>query len=443
MSKGLCTRTLAAPRAIRRLGLPALATGLIGLAAALPTSASAAAQPRIEAALPGVATVNGSLFTPQAVQELLSQIPAGGSGGIAPVDLEVPELAKVLVELPGINGLPALSGPGGTEAVEAALEEAIDKLLAHEELPLGELLSPQKLTGELLSKLEASTGLPIATLVEALLHKSPEAVLNEALNSVDLSELLAKLLGSSEDPTQLIDELLEKLNPATLEQLLGSLPTGSPVQNLDLAELAAELAKTPQALAESLGQTLSTLPETAEAATQALSGGNELAVIKGLEGLSFGLVERANAGGGAGAGGGSGSGSGSNGSNGSNGGTPASSTIVVMVPASSTPGATVAPAAAAAVGKVKIISHKVSGNKATLVVQVPSAGRLTVSGNGFKKVTQQAAKAERVTVHTTLTKARASSLRKHHNHRTSIKLTSTFVPVSGHSSAASATVSVR
>jgi hypothetical protein len=419
--------------------LPALATGLIGLAAALPTSASAAAQPRIEAALPGVATVKGALFTPQAVQELLAQIPAGGSGGIAPVDLEVPKLAKVLVELPGISGLPALSGPGGTEAVETALEEAIDKLLAHEELPLGELLSPQKLTGELLPKLEASTGLPIATLVEALLHKSPEAVLNEGLSSVDLSELLAKLLGSSENPTQLIDELLEKLSPATLEQLLGSLPTGSPVQNLDLAELAAELAKTPQALAESLGQTLSTLPETAEAATQALSGGNELALIKGLERLSFGLVERAS--GGAGAGGGSGSAS--NGSNGANGSTPASSTVVVMVPASSTPSATATPAAAAAIGKVKIISHKVSHNKVTLVVQVPSAGRLTVSGNGFKKVTQQTAKAERVTVHTTLTKARASSLRKHHNRRTSIKLTSTFVPVSGHSSAASATVSVR
>jgi AcrR family transcriptional regulator len=422
--------------------LPALATGLIGLAAALPSSASAAAQPRIEAVVPSVATVNGSLFTPQAVQELLAQIPAGGSGGIAPVDLEVPKLAKVLVELPGISGLPALSGPGGTEAVEAALEEAIDKLLAHEELPLGELLSPQKLTAELLPKLEASTGLPIATLVEALLHKSPEAVLNEGLSSVDLSELLAKLLGSSENPTQLIDELLEKLNPATLEALLGSLPTGSPVQNLSLAELAAELAKTPQALAESLGQSLTTLPETAEAATQALSGGNELALIKGVEGLSFGLVERANAGAGAGGDGG-GSGSATNGSNGANGGKPGSSTVIVMVPASSPPSATPTTAAAAAIGKVKIISHKVSGNKATLVVQVPSAGRLTVSGSGFKKVTQQTAKAERVTVHTTLTKARAASLHKHHNRRTSIKLTSTFVPISGHSSAASASVSVR
>jgi hypothetical protein len=425
VSNGPRSRLPAAGRAIRRLGLPALATGLVGLAAALPTAATADVQPRVEAATPAVsAQVNVSALTPQAVQELLAQIPAGGSA-IPAVDLEIPQLAKLLVELPGIDALPSVSGPGGTAAVEAALREALEKLLAGGEVPLGELLSSQTLLGELLPALEAATALPIGERIETLLHTTPQTLLGEGLGSLDLSELLAKLTSASPNPTQLLDQLLEGLNPATLEALLGKLPSGVPLQNLDLAELASALSKTPQALAESLGQTLATLPETAKAATQALTGGGELAVVKGVEGLNFGVIERTNEGGAGGAG----------------GGTPAPSTIVVNVPATS--GTTATPASTTAAGRVKIISHKISGNKATLVVQVPSAGRLTVSGNGFKKVTTQAAKAERLTVHTTLTKARASSLRKRHGRKTSIKLTGTFVPVSGHSSAASATVKVR
>jgi hypothetical protein len=426
---------LATPLAIRRLGLPALATGLIGLAAALPTSATAEVQPRVEAVTPAVsAQVNISALTPRAVQELLAQIPVGGSG-IPAVDLEVPQLAKVIAELPGIDALPSVGGLGGQAGLEAALREALGKLLAGGQLPLGELLSPQALSGELVKALEEATHLPVAELIETLSHGNPEAVLGEGLGTIDLSELLAKLLGTSANPTQLIDQLLEGLNPATLEGLIGSLPSGSPVQSIDLGELAAELSKTPQELTEALGQTLATLPETAKGATQALANGDELALIKGLEGLNFGLVERTTEGAGLG-------GSNSSGADGGNGGTPAPTTIVISMPAGSAPSASPASAAAAALAKVKIVSHKVSGNKATLVVQVPSAGKLTLSGSGFKKVTQEAAKAERMTIHTTLTKARAASLRKHRR-KTRVKLTSTFVPVSGHSSAASATVSVR
>jgi hypothetical protein len=420
--------------------LPALATGLVGFAAALPANALADVQPRVEAATPAAAAqVNVTALTPQTVQQLLAQIPAGGSG-IPAVDLEVPQLAKVLVELPGIDVLPAISGPGGTSAVEAALREALEKLLAGKELPLGELLSSPTLLGELLPALETATGLPIGERIETLLHTTPQALLGEGLGSLNLSELLAKLLGSSADPTQLIDQLLKGLSPATLQGVLGSLPAGSPPQNLDLGELAGELGDTPQQLAEALGKTLSTLPETAQAATQALSGGNELAVIKGLEGLSFGLVEKSTEG----AGSLGGSGNDSSGTDGGNGGSAAPATILVTMPASSAASPTAGSSStSAASAKVKIISHKVKGNKATLVVQVPAAGKLTLSGSGFRKVTREAAKAERLTVQTSLTKARAASLRKHHGRKASIKLTSTFVPVSGHSSSASTFVSVR
>jgi hypothetical protein len=429
---------VATPRAVRRLGLPAITTGLVALAAALPAAATADARPRVEAVTPAVsAQVSVSALTPQAVQELLAQLPVGDSGaGAAAVDLEVGPLAKVIAELPGIDALPGVGGLGGQAGLEAALQEALGKLLAGGSLPLGELLSPQLLSGELLQALEAATHLPVAELIEALLHGNPEAIVGQGLGSIDLSELLAKLVGASPDPTQLLEQLLAGLNPATLEGLLGTLPSDDPLQSLDLGELAGELSKTPQQLAEALGQTLTTLPETAKAATQALSNGDELALVKGLEGLNFGLVERTTEGAGAG-----GSGGDSAGADGGNGGTPAATTVVVSVPASTTSNATPA-AAAAALAKVKIISHKVNGNKATLVVQVPSAGKLTLGGDGFEKVTKEASKAERVTVQTTLTKARAASLRKHRR-KMSVKLTSTFVPVSGHSSSASASVSVR
>jgi hypothetical protein len=418
-------------------------TGLVALAAALPAGAAADVQPRVEAVTPAVsAQVNVSALTPQAVQQLLAQLPVAdsGSGAAAPaVDLEVGQLAKVIAELPGIDALPGVSGLGGQAGLEAALQEALGKLLAGGSLPLGELLSPQLLSGELLKALEAATHLPVAELIEGLLHGNPETIIDQGLGSIDLSELLGKLVGASSDPTQLLEQLLAGLNPATLESLLGTLPSGNPLQSLDLGELAGELSKTPQQLAEALGQTLTTLPETAKAATQALSNGDELALIKGLEGLNFGLVERTTEG----AGIGGNSGGDSTGADGGNGGTPATTTIVLSMPASTASSSSPATAASTALAPVKIISHKVKGNKATFVVQVPSAGKLTLSGSGFKKVTQEASKAERMTVQTTLTKARAASLRKHHAKKTSVKLTSTFVPVSGHASSASASVSVR
>jgi hypothetical protein len=435
------SRMAATPRAVRRLGLPAITTGLVALAAALPAGAAADAQPRVEAVTPAAtAQVNISALTPQAVQQLLAQLPVADSGAATPaVDLELGQLAKVIAELSGIDTLPGVGGLGGQAGLEAALHEALGKLLAGGSLPLGELLSPQLLSGELLKALEAATHLPVAELIEGLLHGNAETILDQGLGGVNLSELLGKLVSASSDPTQLLEQLLAGLSPATLQGLLGTVSSGDPLQSLDLGELAGQLAKTPQQLAEALGQTLTTLPETAKAATQALSDGDELALIKGLEGLNFGLVERTTEG----AGIAGNSGGDSTGADGGAGGTPGTTTVVVSPPAGTTTGATAAPSATAAtLAPVKIISHKVKGSKATFVVQVPSAGKLTLSGSGFKKVTKEASKAERMTVQTTLTKARAASLRKHRK-KTAVKLTSTFVPVSGHSSSASASVSVR
>ncbi len=268
------------------------------------------------------------------------------------------------------------------------------------------------LGGELVKALETATHLPVADLIETLLKGSPAHVLEEGLDTTSLSELLAHLLGGAGDPTALIDKLTEALNPQALQSLLGSLPSGEPLQNHDVAELASALSETPEALAQTLGQTASSLPATAAAVTHALADGNELALVKGTEGLGVALLTKGTEGvDGAGLGN-TGSGTGGNGGSGAPG------------------------------GKLKILSHSVHGNRATLVVQVPSAGRLTVAGAGFAKVTREAAKAERMTVQTTLTKARAASLRKHHR-ATKLELTGTFAPVSGAHSTAATSVAVR
>lgn len=435
MPKGSCPETkLGRSRALRRLGLASLTAALICALAALPTAASASTSaPQASAAVPGTGEL--SALTPQAIQELLAGVPVG-EGGVPAGELDPAKLAEALAQLPGIAELSGLGGLGGTAGLEAALREALEGQLA-EPTTLGELLSAETLTGPLAERLEAALGEPVGPLIEGLLGKEPQEVLEGALGSLNLNELLAKLLASTENPSQLLDELLEALNPATLETLLGTLPTGEAPKNLNVGELAGSLSQTPQALAESLGQTAGTLPATAAAVTRALANGNELALLNGTEGLAFALVSRA----GEAVGGTGGNGTGGAPGAGGAGGAPGSTTIVPSPAAA--PAASAPAARGASVGKVKILSHKVKGRRATLVVQVPAAGKLTLSGNGVKKVVRTAKKAGRMTLSTTLTRARSASLRKHHRKQTAITLTAAFAPVGAAASKATAKVHMR
>jgi len=309
------------------------------------------------------------------------------------------------------------------------LREALEGLAA-ENPTLGELLSSERLTGPLLERLEAAVGLPVRPLIEGLLGEEPQQVLENGLGSVNLSELLAKLLGSAENPRQLIDHLLEALNPATLESLLGSLPTGEPPQNMTVGELAGGLSRTLGELAQALGQAASALPATAAAATRGLEGDSELAAINGLEGLGMALISKASEGlGGPGGTGG--------GSIGGNGGSPGSTVAIVPggAPPATAGGSPSSPRPANA-GKLKILSSKTRGKRATIVVQVPGAGTLTLSGSGIKRVSREASQAERMTLAVTLTKTRSASLRKHHRKSTKVTLTVAFLPVSGATSKA-------
>ena len=75
---------------------------------------------------------------------------------------------------------------------------------------------------------------------------------------------------------------------------------------------------------------------------------------------------------------------------------------------------------------------------ATLVVEVPAAGSLKISGKDVTSVSRKAAGAERLTLHITLTRAGASLRRRHH---LKVELTAAFTAVGGSRSSATTTVS--
>ena len=90
--------------------------------------------------------------------------------------------------------------------------------------------------------------------------------------------------------------------------------------------------------------------------------------------------------------------------------------------------------------KITILSHKVKGTVATILVKVPAAGRLTLSGKGVHADTRTLRAAERVTLKVKLTKAQLASLRTHHSGRLRVKLEASFKPTAGQGSTAAVTV---
>jgi hypothetical protein len=202
-----------------------------------------------------------------------------------------------------------------------------------------------------------------------------------------------------------------------------------------VGELAGHLGTTTQALAGSLGKTVEQLPATAMALTAPLTNGKALGALNGLGGITLSLLNGSKGGGSEGGPGGPG-GSGSQGSGGS--GTSGATTVIVSTPLAQTAGQLAASRSARKVGKLKIINHRVKGRIATIVVQVPAAGKLALRGGGVKTVSRETSRSERITLRAILSRAGVSSLRKHHRLR--VKLTISFRPSSGPSSSATVTV---
>jgi hypothetical protein len=374
-------RPLAAAR-LRLLAALALCTATFALLAVLPTVPARASTPPSVTALP-----------PVQVNSLLGEVPLSA--------LDTGQLSDVLSQLPDLSGLQGLQ-----------LQEALDKVI---ETLLGKGATLEQLLGSettttLSSTLKEVVGLLGPTL-ESLLGGNPLGKLTEGLQSGSPSEVVSGLLSGSSDPQALIEKILSALNPGILQSLLGSTLSGAPFSKTTVEGIASQLSTTPQTLAEDLGTTAAALPATAMALTAPLKNGETLAVIDGVTG-----------------------GTGTSGGNGASGG-PGTTTVVVLPPSASAASPASGTVAASKTGKLKVISHKVKGDRATVVVEVPSAGKLSVGGKGLRTISRETAKAERVTLHPGLTRAGISSLRKHHR-KLKVPIKVSFKQAGGPSSSA-------
>lgn len=411
LSGGERTRTLPIALAV------VVSSLLVGLAQ--PVAASAA----------GGSPVSVSALPTAEVEKALSGIPLE--------DLSSSRLGELLAGR--LSGSP-------TAQLKKALTEAIEGL-AKRGGTVGELKGSTGAVAELESTLDG-------LLPGGLLGLLTEHKVSEALGSLDSRELVGELLklagesGQPLAPGQLLEQLMAAPGSETLEKLLGTSLTGTPVSVGTVEEVAGQAGMSSQKLAEDFDTTSSQLPATAMALTAPLVDGKTLGVLSGLEGVDVGTLTHELSGGPGGSGGsGSSSGSsggtggvgGSGGSGGSTGGgssTPGTTTIVeeLSLPGQSSPAGDAG--VGKALGKVRILSHRVAGDTVTLVVQVPGAGRLHLTGRRLRSGTWQTDRAERVTVKAALTKAGAATVRGR-GQRLLVRLELSFVSVSGARSQAS------
>lgn len=466
--------TLRTRTGTRRRGLAAVSATLIVGLATLPTaSALASAGPSLpggagKAHRPGLSVhqlvAPGELLSAGELQTLLSALPLN--------DLSAAQLAHYLAALEGVSVLAELKlgllsheelGVGG---LEECLRKAIEQL--GPSTKLGELAEVKDFLPALETALEGKLGGLLAVLLGAL---GAETELKSALGSLSLEQLVGTLLKSTTPHEQLAGELSslagglfgELSAEHKLEGLLGGSELTSGFAAKTVKEVSEELNTTPKAVSEELGQTTSQLPESTTMLTAPLTGGKLAGVAPAIKGLVTGLLgnlgKAAGGGGkegsgegskgsgegtGSGEGKGSGSGeggkgSGSGGSGGlggaGSGGSSGSTTVLLTLPGASARGSA---AAKQKPGKVSILSHRVRGHIAAIVLRVPSAGTATLSGRGVHSASKQAARAERLTLRASLSHAASASLR--HHRRLVVKLHASFHPTGGVSSFATVTV---
>ncbi len=477
---------------VRRRAAAALSTMLIAalvvmptasaLASTGPTASGAGSSTKRPAALRPAAT-SGELLPAGKLEELLARLPLSS--------LSAAQLAHYLAGVEGIDALAGLRGllghDLGAAGVEGALAEAIAQLeLGNSSATLGELANVEALLPGLEGQLAGLLG-----LLGSPLSAEQKAALEHALDSLDLDQLVSSLLGSVQPQEPLATELTTLtgglfggLSSGELSGLLGSSLTGGFTAKTERA-VAEELKSTPQAVSEALGQTSPQLSETATMLTAPLAKGDLVGIAPALKGLAMGLLGDAGAGeggkgtgeGGSGEGGkgsgegeggsgegegGKGSGEGGSGSGeggkssgeggsgtsqggsgeggrGGQGGSTGGTTILLTLPAASSPQAASA-AAKHSLGKVRILSHSVRGRVATIALDVPSAGKVLLAGRGVRSAGAHAAKAQRLTLRVSLSKASVASLHKGRRHQLTVKLRASFKPVSGAGSSATVTV---
>lgn len=253
-------------------------------------------------------------------------------------------------------------------------------------------------------------------------------VLKEAgtLTPTQLQALLQELLGglSPAAISEVVTRAIATLTPEQAHEALVDLLQTLPFTATTVGKLAESLGMSAENLASSLGTTAAALPEGASTLTAPLTSGRTLTLAGGPGGLSMGVLGGAEGGGSGGAGG-----AGSQSS-----GVPSLSTLVVNVPTAS-PARAPSKHSTRAAKRVKIVRSRRHGRKLFVTVKVSSAGRLTLSGKGLRRVSRTVTKPGRVTLRTTLTRAEMASLRRHRVHKR-IKIKVTLKPKRGAASVA-------
>jgi hypothetical protein len=420
------------------------------------------------------ASASTGAVTPEiTVPASVSAVPSGEAeellSGISLSDLNTAQLTEALSSLPGLSGFPS-------SKLNPALSKAIEGLQG-KNATLGKLLEPSEVVPTLETELKKL--LSVFELLSLLKGETLASKLTAALGSLTPSELVNTLVSSSASPQTLLAQAFAGLDTQKLEATLGAPLADEPFANVTVGELAGELGMTTEALTEELGTTIGNIPQEAAALTAPLTNGKRLAVLGGLSAVTLGLIEPASqeeaggekeesheqktggeetpqkkTGGTSGGentnGGGEGNSDGADqGSSGDNSGeTPATA------PPADTGAALVSlPLAQAAASqpprqnssktpaKIRILSHRLRGKRLTLVLQVPAAGKIAVRGKGVRSMNKRAIKAERFTLHLTLTGVGKTSVSRHHR-KQRVKLTASFRAVGGSSSSVALTVTL-
>jgi hypothetical protein len=489
---------LAAVSATLTIALAALptASALASADSSRPDGTGTAMRPALSV---GQLVTPGQLLSAGELQTLLSTLPLSDLSGA-----QLAHYLATLEGVSALSGLKLgllSSKKLGVVGLEESLRKAIEQL--GPSATLGELVKIEDFLPELTDALEGKLG--DLGLLGPLLEKLPgggSAGLEGALGSLNLEQLVGSLLKDTTPREQLAEELAglagglfgELGAEHKLEGLLGGSELTGGFGPESVKEVAEDLNTTPAMVGEDLGQTASELPESTTMLTAPLKDGKLAGVAPAVKGLVTGVLDNVgetpigeegggkvgsgeggnegsgegggegsgegkgseegkgsgegngsgNGEGGKGSGSGSGSGEGKGGSGegkagGGQGGTGSggSTTVLLTTPASSP----AAPAPKQRTGTVAILSHRVRGHVATIVLSVPAAGTATLAGKGVRGASRQAARAEHLTLRASLSRAASASLRRHH--RLPVRLNASFHPTNGSSSSVTVTAIFR
>jgi hypothetical protein len=375
--------------------------------------------------VPVAASAGGTPVTPVSVNVNSGEL---GNVDLSALGLESSELASALVKVPALSTLPV----GTLESLIVGLpaNSTLQELLAEVKAATGVEVTTGEAIGVVLGDAAANPDVLSRVLgeVASLLHGTPQAgalqaVLTNLIGGLTPSQLqqLESQLGASGNPAELADTLAEKLANGELDSelatVLGELGTTAATTG---SQAATTVGMTADKLASQLGLGEEALKAASGTSTPIGSLGGVLDTLAGPAGLTLATVPGSTI-------------------TTTNGGS--TTTNNTSTTSTTTAGAAGSGKSSTVSGKVRIISHKVKGRALVLVVRVPGAGELTVTGAHAKRELRKSKKAGTMTLKIPLTSAAVADV--HRRHKLKIQLKAAFKPASGATSTASATFKVR